>query len=114
MLFWICIHYNGRNENGEVKRRIVPQYEDWNYLSTERLAREKAGQISNCIFRTVDINFTDYCKPLVNCLRELHRVIFLGGAPRLQEDHELYPQMMAVLEKTREDLGKLQHDTKTS
>ena len=32
----------------------------------------------------------------------------------MQEDHELYHQMMAVLEKAREDLGTLQHDTKTS
>ena len=114
VLFWICLHYEGRNEKGEVKRRIVPQYEDWNYLSTERLAREKAGQISNRLFRTVDINFTDYCKPLVNCLRELHKVTFPGGAPQLQEDYELYPQIMAVLEKAREDLRKLQHDTRTS
>ncbi len=35
VLFWICINYNGLNEKGEVKRRIVPQYEKWNYAGTE-------------------------------------------------------------------------------
>ena len=27
LLFWICIHYEGRNEKGKSKRRIVPKYE---------------------------------------------------------------------------------------
>ena len=27
VLCWICIHYNGRNEKGEVKQRVVPKYE---------------------------------------------------------------------------------------
>ena len=111
MLFWICIHYDSRNKMGEVKRRIIRQYKNWNFLSTERLTRGKAGQISNRLFRTVDIYFTDYCKPLVNCLRELHQVTFPGGAPQLQEDYELYPQIVAVLEKARKDLRKLQHDS---
>ena len=107
VLFWICIHWDGLNEKGKVKRRIVRKYEKWNYADTEELAEIKDGQISNRIFRTVDINFTDYCKPLINCLRELHRVIFPGYAPRLQEDRKLYPQIIAVLKKAREDLGGL-------
>ena len=27
VLFWICIHFDGLNEKGEVKRRIVRKYE---------------------------------------------------------------------------------------
>ena len=30
VLFWICIHYDGLDEKGKVKRRIIPQYEKWN------------------------------------------------------------------------------------
>ncbi len=109
VLLWICIHHDGLDKNGKVKRRIVPKYEKWNYAGTEELAEIKDGQISNRIFSTVDNNFTNHCKPLVPCLRELHKVVFPGGAPRLQEDHRLYPQMLAVLEKAREHMGKLQH-----
>ena len=114
LLFWICIHHDGVDEEGKVKRRIVPRYEVWNYLSIEVLADLKAGRISNRIFSTVDNDFTEYCKPLIPCLRELHRAVFPGGAPRSQEDRELYPQMMAVLKKAREDLGKLRHVAKMS
>ena len=49
VLFWICIHWDGRD-----KKRRESDFEDWNYLSTKKLAREKTGQISKGIFNTVD------------------------------------------------------------
>jgi len=54
VLSWICIHYTGLNEKGEVKRRIIPEYKQLNYAGTEELAKTKAGQISKGIFNTVD------------------------------------------------------------
>ena len=41
VLFWICIHHDGLDEKGKVKRRRVPQYEKWNYEDTEELADSK-------------------------------------------------------------------------
>ncbi|KAL9028237.1 MAG: hypothetical protein Q9196_003371 [Gyalolechia fulgens] len=105
VLFWICIHSSGFDKKGKAKRRIT-RFEDWNYLDTERLSREKAGQISYSIFRTVDKHFTEYCKPLIPCLRELHKVIFPSGGPQTEEDIQLYSQITAVLEKARKNLGK--------
>ncbi|KAL2041528.1 hypothetical protein N7G274_005910 [Stereocaulon virgatum] len=104
VLFWICIHYEGRNEKGEVKRRIVPQYEDWNYLSTERLANLKAGQISKGIFDTVDNYFTEHCKPLIPCLKELHKAVFVEGSRWFSEHRELYSDMRRILEKARNNI----------
>ena len=104
VLFWICIHYEGRNEKGEVKRRIVPQYEDWNYLSTERLANLKAGQISKGIFDTVDDYFTEHCKPLIPCLKELHKAVFVEGSRWFSEHRELYSDMKRILEKARDNI----------
>ncbi|KAL8993846.1 MAG: hypothetical protein Q9169_006043 [Polycauliona sp. 2 TL-2023] len=72
VLFWICIHWDGRD-----KKRRESDFEDWNYLSTKKLAREKTGQISKGIFNTVDDYFTDHCKPLIPCLKELHKVFDL-------------------------------------
>ena len=104
VLSWICIHDNGRDEKGEVKRRIVPQYEDWNCLSTERLAREKAGQISMGILDTVDGYYTDHCKPLLPCLKELHKAVFPGGRRWFSEHQELYFDMKRILEKARDNI----------
>lgn len=104
VLFWICIHYQGRNEKGEVKRRIVPQYEDWNYLSTERLANLKAGLISKGIFDTVDNYFTEHCKPLIPCLKELHKAVFVEGRRWFSEHRELYTDMKRILEKARDNI----------
>ena len=45
VLFWVCLHYGGRNRKGKVQHRIIPEYEEWNYADTEELAEIKAGQI---------------------------------------------------------------------
>ena len=78
LLFWICIHYEGRNEKGKSKRRIVPKYEKWNYANTEELAEMKLGQISKRGFDNVNKNFTEHCKPLIPCMRGLHWVMVLN------------------------------------
>ena len=105
VLFWICIHYDGRNEKGEVKRRIVPMYEKWNYAGTEELAGAKAGQISKGYFDIVDGYFTEHCKPLIPCLKELHKVVFVEGSRWFGEHRELYSDMKRVLEKARDKLN---------
>ena len=56
----ICIHYDGLDEKGKVKRKIVPKYEKWNYADTEELTETKTSQISNRIFNTVDENCLQY------------------------------------------------------
>jgi hypothetical protein len=97
-MFWICIHCTG--PDGKSRRS---EFEDWNFLSTERLAKEKAGQVSKGIFDKVDTHVTAYCKPLIPYLKELHEVCFPGGVRWLKEDRGLHSRMKAVFEKARED-----------
>lgn len=104
VLFWICIYHNSFDKEGKVKSRIVPENEDWNYLSTERLAREKTGQISKAIFDTVDRYFTDHCKPIIPCLKELHKVVFPQGSRWFGEHRELYSDMERILERERDHI----------
>lgn len=78
LLFWICIHYKGRNEKAKSKRRIVPKYKKWNYANTEELAKMKLGQILKRRFDNVDKNSTEHCKPLIPCMRGLHWVIWFS------------------------------------
>ena len=104
VLFWMCIHYNGRNEKGEVQRRIVPRYERWNGLPTADLALRKAGLISINLFDTVDRDVSNHCKPLLPCLKELHEAVFPKGRRRLSEYRELYLDMKRILEKARDNI----------
>ena len=106
VLSWICIHDNGRNEKGEVKRRTVSKYERWKYADTEELASLKKGSIDeDNIFEGNVAGFTSYCKPLIPCVKKLHKYVFPNGNRWLGENNELYSQMKAVLDKAREDLG---------
>lgn len=75
VLFWICIHCNGPNEER------VPQFDKWKYADTEELARLKLGTVSDeGIFRkTVTEHFTEYYKPLILWLNRLRRVVFQHG-----------------------------------
>lgn len=98
VLFWICIHWNGPGEKAKKSG-----FEDWNYLSTEKLASEKAIRVSKRLFDLVADKSTAYCKPLINCVKELHEVVFPEGVARLEEDRGLYAQMRSVLEKAGGD-----------
>ena len=104
VLFWICIHYDGLDEKGKVKRRIVPKYEKWNFAGTEELADSKIGRISKGRFESLDRDFTDYCKPLIPCLKELHREVFPNGSRWFTKQQELYSEMKGILVKARDSI----------
>ena len=99
VLFWVCLHWDGPGK----KRRIVKEFEDWNYLPTEKLASEKAGRISKRLYELVEEKFTSYCKPLIPCVRGLHDVIFPGGVPWSRENRGLYQEIEGILRKARKD-----------
>jgi hypothetical protein len=104
VLFWTCIHYDGPN-----KGKIVPQFEEWNYLNTEKLAKEKLGTVSDeDIFRnTATKYFTEYYQPLVPWVNRLRRVVFPGGGKWKKEDQNLYSAMKGILLAAQNDPGIL-------
>ena len=54
VLFWICIHYNGPNEE-----RVVPRFEKWNYMDIEELAGMKLGVVADeDIFRKTKVSIS--------------------------------------------------------
>ncbi|KAL9019595.1 MAG: hypothetical protein Q9185_003137 [Variospora sp. 1 TL-2023] len=106
VLFWVCIHYDGRNEKGEPKRRVVPQFEEWNYANTEELAMIKLGQTQEEAFdKAVDKSFTSFCWGLIPCMRELYQALFPGGKRWRSEDRSLYGQVKKILRKARESIA---------
>ena len=106
VLFWICIHCDGLDEKGKVKRRRVPQYEKWNYADTEALADSKGGLvIEEERFNKATAGFTTTFQSLAPCVRDLRQYVFPNGKRWLGENKELYSQMRTVLEKAEEDLA---------
>lgn len=74
VLFWICIHCDGLDEKGKVKRRVVPQYENWNYADTRALAITKKGLVvDEGDFNEVTAGFTTTFRPLAPCIRDLRQ-----------------------------------------
>ena len=108
VLFWICIHHNGFDKEGKVKRGIVPEYEDWNYLSTNRLAKGKAGKMLN-LEETSDQNmyewFTVFSGKMIPCMQELRRALFPGGKRWLSEDRSLCGRVKTILREARENVA---------
>ena len=104
VLFWVCLHYGGRNRKGKVQHRIIPEYEEWNYADTQELAEIKAGQISKGVFDNVDEKSTEHCKPLIPCLKELHKAVFPGGSRWFTKHRQLYLNMKRVLENARDKI----------
>ncbi|OCL08962.1 hypothetical protein AOQ84DRAFT_274939, partial [Glonium stellatum] len=76
VLFWICIHYNGPNEE-----RYVQRFDKWNYADAEELAGMKLGIVADeVIFRKIlDEYVTEYYKILIPWLNRLRRVVFPSG-----------------------------------
>jgi len=100
VLFWICIHYNG--PEGE---RVVPQFDKWNYVDTEELAKLKLGTVSDEVIfnKTTTEHFTEYYKPLVPWLNRLRRVVFPEGRRWKSEDENLYTRMKENSREARKD-----------
>jgi hypothetical protein len=94
VLFWLCIHSIG--PGGKSRKTDL---ESWNYEPTEKLAREKAGLVTQEVdfMKTMTRDVTEYCQPLGPWLTKLHDVVFPKYQRRLSEDRELYSLMKEVL-----------------
>ncbi|KAI9758368.1 MAG: hypothetical protein M1835_000602 [Candelina submexicana] len=105
VLFWICIHYGGLDKTGNVKRRMLPKYEKWNYADVGELAEWKKGVIDdeNDFDEVIEQYFTAYYKPLASCVRALRKEVFPNNQRRKTEDKRLYSAMEVVLEKAKVD-----------
>jgi hypothetical protein len=64
VLFWICIHYNRSNGS-----RVVPNFEKWNYVDTEELAKPKKGGVSDegDFIKTAEENLHHTCLRALIC-----------------------------------------------
>jgi len=100
VLFWICIHYNGPNEE-----LVVPQFDKWNYVDMEELAKLKLGTVADeDIFRQRATEyFTPYYEPLIPWVNRLRRVVFPGGGKWKEEDMHLYSRMKEILQAAQKD-----------
>ncbi|KAI9780108.1 MAG: hypothetical protein M1816_003163 [Peltula sp. TS41687] len=102
VLFWICLYYEGPNK----ERKPIEMFEEWNYKSPEIVADSKKSVVDEeeDFNRKTEVYFTTYCKDLIPCMKELREIVFPGGKRWKTEDHSLYSQVKAVIEKARDNL----------
>ncbi|KAE8133847.1 hypothetical protein BDV38DRAFT_286466 [Aspergillus pseudotamarii] len=101
VLFWICIHYEGPNE----KSLVIREFDEWNYVSMEELAKLKLGTVSDDdIFESTMDKFTEYHKPLKPCVDELRKAVFPNGKIRRKGDESLLSQMREIVQKAQDAL----------
>ncbi|KAK3302485.1 uncharacterized protein B0T15DRAFT_577582 [Chaetomium strumarium] len=100
VLYWICIYCNGPEES-----RVVPEFDQWNYISTDLLATEKRGQVSHegDFIRAAEKNFTPYYQPMVPWVNRLRKAVFPNGGRLEREDDGLYARVKGILEEARKD-----------
>lgn len=100
VLFWICIHYKGSNEG-----RVIPEFDQWNYISMELLAKEKKGQVSHeqDFIKSAEDNFTSHYQPLIPWVNRLRKAVFPNGGRWETEEIGLYARMRAIIEEARKD-----------
>ncbi|KAI3335336.1 hypothetical protein F4824DRAFT_154441 [Ustulina deusta] len=100
VLFWICIHYKGPGQEGK-----ATEFEKWNNLNTEELARDKKGIISDerDFVRIAEGNFTLYYRLLIPWVNKLRRVVFPNGRRWQHTDDKLYLRMTQILRDGQND-----------
>ncbi|KAK0621805.1 serine/threonine-protein kinase Sgk2 [Bombardia bombarda] len=100
VLFWICIHYDAQG-----KDMGPTEFDSWNYISMELLAKEKKGQVSHegDFIRSAEENFTPYYQPLVPWINRLRKVVFPNGGRWEKEDTGLYARMREIIGEARKD-----------
>ncbi|KAH8424151.1 uncharacterized protein LDX57_001905 [Aspergillus melleus] len=101
VLFWVCIHFNGPNDTG----RVVKEFDEWNYVSTEDLAKLKLGTVSDDeIFKNTMDKFTEYHQLLKRWVDELRRVIFPNGKIRREDNKGVFSRMLSILQAAKKAL----------
>jgi len=123
VILWICIHYDGPDANNSWSRskdfaatpddnpvssplrRVVLEFDQWNYISMELLAKEKKGQVSHegDFIKSAEENFTPYYQPLIPWVNRLRKVVFLNGGRWEREDAGLYVRMKEILGEAQKD-----------
>ncbi|KAG5300605.1 FunK1 protein kinase [Histoplasma ohiense] len=100
VLFWICVHYEGPD-----KAKVDEDFEKWNFLDMEELAKLKKGEIGD----EQDFNssakkkFTSYYQPLVPWVNRLRKEVFPDGKRWKKEDRELPERMKEILREACAD-----------
>jgi hypothetical protein len=77
---------------------VVPQFDKWNYVDMEELAKLKLGTVADEeIFRqTAAEYFTPYYEPLIPWVNRLRRAVFPGGGEWKEENRHLYSRMKEI------------------
>ncbi|KAI1508044.1 hypothetical protein KJE20_03562 [Pyrenophora tritici-repentis] len=101
VLFWICIHYDGPSEG-----RVVPQFEKWNYIDTDELAKLKKGEVGDesDFLKTAKATFTPYYQSLIPYVNRLRRKVFPNGGRWRVPNPKLYSEMKEILRAAQDDL----------
>jgi len=101
VLLWICIHYNGPNEEAIV----VEQFEEWNFANTELLARSKMGLLADeqYFLEVAEGNFRSYYQPLVPWVNRLRKEVFPDGKRWKKPDPSLCSVMKKILQDAQND-----------
>ncbi|KAK6950138.1 hypothetical protein Daesc_008464 [Daldinia eschscholtzii] len=101
VLFWICVHYDGPERS-----RVIPEFEQWNYMRMDLLASVKMGTIADEeIFMKSVETFTAYYQPFIPLINRLREVVFPGGKRYKREDKKLSFQMREILKEACNDPG---------
>jgi hypothetical protein len=91
---WICIYYDG-----QTKDIRATEFEKWNYLNMEELARLKSGLGSRerRFLKRITKPFTSHYQPLIPNVSRLLRAVFPMVQPWEKEDKEFYSRMKEIL-----------------
>jgi len=101
VLFWMCIYYEGPNE----ERKPIPRFEKWNYVDTEELAELKKGCVAHegDFIKTAEEYFTPYYQSLKPWVNRLRKVVFPNGGRQEKDDLELYSRIKMILQQAQKD-----------
>lgn len=102
VLFWVCVHWNGADQG----RRSMSPYESWNYKQMRELAEIKQGKVveGDVFAQELETEVTDYCKPLIPCVKELREIVFPHGKRWRSQEPQLYSRMKSCLEQAIQHL----------
>ena len=94
VLFWICIHFDGPNQE-----KIVPRFD------IETLADEKKGLVTDKedFIKKAEQNFTLRHQALITWVNRLRKMVIPNGRGWQMENKQLYCRMNEILRKAQTD-----------
>ena len=98
VLLWMCVHWNGPD-----KEDTKSTLENWNFMNSTELIRNKTSIVEEECFLQILTEFTSHCTEMEKCVKKIHGIVFPNHSKWKSLNRNVYSDMQRELENAADE-----------